>query len=199
MHISYSELKTWAECPFKRKLIYLDRVRKFVGNEFTAFGRAIHSFCESLIRQFPIEAGVAPHFTVIDDRSVAEIKSEVRMALMVNPKVCNSSIQKSFDHIASLIDESSLIKLVAVLDINPQRIEKMIKSFGSVDGVIKGLRKRLKISDRETKISISSNFSGLDKQSLLRVAEVFNQSTPSNKARALIIKKWIFNKQNFTL
>ena len=49
MHISYSELKTWAECPFKRKLIYLDRVRKFAGNEFTAFGRAIHSFCENAV------------------------------------------------------------------------------------------------------------------------------------------------------
>ena len=49
MHISYSELKTWAECPYKRKLAYIDRIRKFVGNEFTAFGKAIHSFCESAV------------------------------------------------------------------------------------------------------------------------------------------------------
>ena len=33
MHISYSELKTWAECPWKRKLSYQDRVKKFIGNE----------------------------------------------------------------------------------------------------------------------------------------------------------------------
>ena len=33
-HISYSELKTWAECPYKRKLSYQDRVKKFVGNQF---------------------------------------------------------------------------------------------------------------------------------------------------------------------
>ena len=46
MHISYSELKTWAECAWKHKLIYIDRVNKFVGNEYTAFGRALHLLCE---------------------------------------------------------------------------------------------------------------------------------------------------------
>ena len=45
-HISYSELRIWAECPYKHKLMYIDRVKGFVGNEFTAFGKAIHEVCE---------------------------------------------------------------------------------------------------------------------------------------------------------
>jgi predicted RecB family nuclease len=48
-HISYSELKIWAECPFKHKLIYLDKIKKFQGNEFTAFGSALHSLCENAV------------------------------------------------------------------------------------------------------------------------------------------------------
>lgn len=48
-HISYSELKIWAECPFKHKLIYLDKIKKFQGNEYTAFGTAIHAVCESAV------------------------------------------------------------------------------------------------------------------------------------------------------
>ena len=48
-HISYSELKTWAECPYKRKLSYQDRVKEFTGNAFTAFGRALHFLCENLV------------------------------------------------------------------------------------------------------------------------------------------------------
>ena len=48
-HISYSEMKTWAECPWKHKLSYIERVRKFIGNEFTAFGRAIHAVCENTV------------------------------------------------------------------------------------------------------------------------------------------------------
>jgi len=45
-HISYSELKIWSECPYKHKLVYVDRVKGFIGNAFTAFGKAIHEVCE---------------------------------------------------------------------------------------------------------------------------------------------------------
>ena len=49
MHISYSELKLWAECAWKHKLVYKDKIKKFVGNEYTAFGRALHLLCEHTI------------------------------------------------------------------------------------------------------------------------------------------------------
>ena len=48
-HISFSELKIWAECPFKHKLMYIDKIKGFIGNEYTAFGGAIHSLCESAL------------------------------------------------------------------------------------------------------------------------------------------------------
>ena len=48
-HISYSEMKMWAECPRKHKLVYLDKISLFKGNEFTAFGQAVHSTCENLL------------------------------------------------------------------------------------------------------------------------------------------------------
>ena len=48
-HISYSELKDWAKCPFYHKLAHLDSLRKFEGNEYTAFGSALHDTCEKLL------------------------------------------------------------------------------------------------------------------------------------------------------
>jgi len=55
-HISYSELKIWAECPFKHKLMYIDKIKGFIGNEYTAFGGAIHSLCENaLLGKLPEE------------------------------------------------------------------------------------------------------------------------------------------------
>jgi len=48
-HISFSEMKTWNECPFKHKLIYIDDIKNFVGNEYTAFGTAIHFACEKAV------------------------------------------------------------------------------------------------------------------------------------------------------
>ena len=48
-HISFSELRNWKQCPFYHKLTYIDKIAGFVGNEFTAFGRAIHDSCEKLV------------------------------------------------------------------------------------------------------------------------------------------------------
>jgi hypothetical protein len=50
-HISFSELRTWAECPFKHKLQYIDKLKGFTGNVFTAFGTAIHSVCEHIAKE----------------------------------------------------------------------------------------------------------------------------------------------------
>ena len=45
-HISFSELKTWNDCPYKRKLIYENQIKLFTGNIYTIFGTAIHAACE---------------------------------------------------------------------------------------------------------------------------------------------------------
>ena len=47
--ISFSELKNWKECPYRHKLVYIDKLPYFSGNEFTAFGTAIHEVCEKII------------------------------------------------------------------------------------------------------------------------------------------------------
>ena len=47
--ISYSELKLWNDCAYKHKLVYLDKIKAFVGNEYTAFGSACHTVNEKLI------------------------------------------------------------------------------------------------------------------------------------------------------
>lgn len=48
-HISFSELKNWEKCPFYHKLIYLDGIPAFKGNEHTAFGSALHEVCEKTV------------------------------------------------------------------------------------------------------------------------------------------------------
>ena len=54
-HISYSELKNWDFCPFYHKLVYIDKNVAFRGNEYTAFGTAIHDVCEKKLLQEKVE------------------------------------------------------------------------------------------------------------------------------------------------
>mgnify|MGYP003626749249 FL=1 len=45
-HISYSALKDWKFCPYYHKVSHIDKLRPFKGNEYTAFGTAIHTTYE---------------------------------------------------------------------------------------------------------------------------------------------------------
>ena len=45
-HISFSALKIWKDCPHKYKLNYIDGKKKFLGNEYTVLGTALHEACE---------------------------------------------------------------------------------------------------------------------------------------------------------
>ena len=54
-HISYSELKDWKFCPFYHKLTRVDKIDGFTGNEYTAFGSAIHSVCEKKLLEEELE------------------------------------------------------------------------------------------------------------------------------------------------
>ena len=67
--ISYSEFKNWTECPYRHKLIYIDKLPYFSGNEYTAFGTAIHKACEEKIPNKEVDA-----YLVFQDSFLEELK-----------------------------------------------------------------------------------------------------------------------------
>ncbi|MBU6419215.1 MAG: double-strand break repair helicase AddA [Proteobacteria bacterium] len=45
----------------------------------------IHAFCQSLLRRFPLEARLSPHFTVADDEAAAQRLREAREDVLASP------------------------------------------------------------------------------------------------------------------
>ena len=54
-HISYSELKDWNFCTHYHKKAWVEKVASFEGNEYTAFGSAIHDVCEKKLLKEEID------------------------------------------------------------------------------------------------------------------------------------------------
>jgi len=79
--ISFSELKIWKECAYKHKLVYIDKLKGFQGNEYTAFGSAIHYVCESLVQD-----ETADGLTIFKNKFIKEIKA-LPSDLQINKKL----------------------------------------------------------------------------------------------------------------
>lgn len=88
----FKELGDWAVMPdtqLARKLKDLDEAPRDLARARTLFARAletpggirittIHAFCEKLLKRFPLEAGVSPGFTVLDDAAAREVSARAR-------------------------------------------------------------------------------------------------------------------------
>ena len=53
----------------------------------------VHSFCQSILRRFPIEAGVAPHVQLADDHEQSRLKAMARANILYHP---SSELAASF-------------------------------------------------------------------------------------------------------
>ena len=82
-HISYSEMKDWVFCPFYHKLNYIEGLKAFKGNEYTAFGTAIHSTCEESL----LNKGNINHKNHFAETFVEEVKKLVEDSIDVKKKL----------------------------------------------------------------------------------------------------------------
>jgi len=48
-HVSFSEVKNWKECPYRHKLLYIDKIENSEPSPFLDFGTAVHEGCENII------------------------------------------------------------------------------------------------------------------------------------------------------
>jgi hypothetical protein len=78
-HVSYSEIKIWNECPFKHKLQYIDKIAGFKGNEYTAFGTALHSVCEFGVAGVLDRIDFEDHFQTIFENELDALPRSVEL------------------------------------------------------------------------------------------------------------------------
>ena len=94
-HISYSELKDWAHCPYYHKLTRVDGIDGFTGNQYTAFGSAIHSVCEKKLLQEEMD----------DDFFVQELKKNIsELDEPVDNKIVHQMMKQGNDIIPEIDD-----------------------------------------------------------------------------------------------
>ena len=98
-HISYSELKDWVFCAFYHKLTRIDKLKGFTGNEYTAFGSALHSVCEKELLQ---EEVTVEDFIQEFEKNISELDEEPNEKLVNDMRTQGKEIMP---HIKTTLDE----------------------------------------------------------------------------------------------
>ena len=132
-HLSQELEKLISQTPAKHQLVFARSLfAKVLEAPDGVRIQTIHSFCQSLLRRFPIEAGVSPHFTLIDSRSEQELLKEARLRLFNRAQTEDPRLQESLNAIASMLSESSFHSLMSEVIKNKRRIRSL---FFTSDGM----------------------------------------------------------------
>ncbi len=121
--------------------------------------QTIHAFCEALLHQFPLEANVAGHFSVLDDRAAEVLLDDARRALLTSTTPHgDAELARAFDYVLDLGDESGLETLLGDIIANRNAIRRFTETAERNGGVETALLARLGLSPGETERSIAEQY-----------------------------------------
>ncbi len=97
--------------------------------------RTIHAFCEGLIGRFPLEAQVAPHFSVVDERTAAELMAEARERMLEQTvRAPDGDVARALEAIAELVNEDDFADLMQNLAGHRSELAATLSAFESQGG-----------------------------------------------------------------
>ena len=115
----------------------------------------IHSFCQQIIKRFPLEANIVPNLQILDEISSLELLMQAEKELL---KSNNEEIKKSIQYIFTYINEDQFIELLKQA-INQKDNLLYIKSkFYTIQGIIDELQKIFKIDNKKELENIEDEF-----------------------------------------
>src|SRR5579885_2613693 len=80
----------------------------------------IHAFCQSLLRRFPLEAQVSPHFELVDDSDAEVALNEAREDMLAGADT--PAARAALETLAGLVNADGFGRLVAMLKDNAARL-----------------------------------------------------------------------------
>jgi ATP-dependent helicase/nuclease subunit A len=157
--------------------------------------RTVHAFCESLLGRFPLEAGVAPHFSVIDERTAAELRGEARDRVLSRAfDGDGAGVSEALGHLAGLVNEEAFARVMTELDSGRGRLARLLQHHGGVAGMIAAARRLLGLAPdalRSTVITDASTAGAVDEAGLYRAAAALDHGTAKDQERAAFLRAWL--------
>ncbi|MBB3544044.1 MULTISPECIES: double-strand break repair helicase AddA [unclassified Rhizobium] len=121
--------------------------------------QTIHAFCEALLHQFPLEANVAGHFSVLDDRAAATLLSDARRSLLTaTTPEDDPALAEAFAYVLNLGDESGLENLLGEIIANRNAIRAFTQDAERRGGIEAVLRTKLSLSENDTTVGIAEAY-----------------------------------------
>jgi ATP-dependent helicase/nuclease subunit A len=154
----------------------------------------IHAFCQSLLRRFPLEAEISPHFRLAEDRDALEAMTEAREDLLGTmrsrgPSGALSDLEVALRSLAGVASLDRFSKLVTQLK---QNRERWRQACAAGPELAAARRRFLGVTAPDRNAVIAGAVSGADHGALRDAVQLVAQHGAATvKARAVGMLEWL--------
>ena len=152
----------------------------------------MHAFCQSLLRRFPIEAGVAPHFEVMDERSARESLFAAREAVLSAARAGDDAeLAAALDEVTRHVSEHRFDEMMELLALERARLRAALE--GGHVRFLAALCQVLHLAPDVTEGGIVRAAAGAADEPALRAAAERLATSPSarDRDRADKLARWL--------
>ena len=156
--------------------------------------QTIHSFCESLLKRFPLEAALAPHFEVMDDRSAAELLQAARDAVLARA-ARDRGLAASLANVTGHIQEETFAKLMGILARERGRLQRIVAEHGDAVGAAAAVDRLLGLDPGTTEADVlreASRNGAFDRAGLKRAADaLLTSKSAGDRGKGQRVADWL--------
>ena len=155
----------------------------------------LHAFCQSLLRRFPLEAGLAPHFSLIDERDAMEILDEALEDVIAHAHDGDDEeLVEAMTVLTARVHESNFADLMAALVTARGKLSRTLALHRGLSGTVTAMRAALGLLSEETEDTIieqACRTDAFDASALKAAVKVLATGSKTDQARGQGIADWL--------
>jgi ATP-dependent helicase/nuclease subunit A len=152
--------------------------------------QTIHAFCERILHLFPIEAGMAPGFAVLDERQTTEFLAASRDAILTEAQRDDGSVlANAFSLVSMYVQPDGFDNLLEGMLRRRHDLQELLIQSGSVTGIEMALKQILKIEASETTDVLCRQLLEFDRGLAKQAIPLLSASLKTNQKTADLYSK----------
>jgi ATP-dependent helicase/nuclease subunit A len=158
--------------------------------------QTIHSFCQALLQRFPLEAGVAPNFTVLDERQAAELlqhAQDEQLALLVGDDA-PQELAAALGTVAARVSEAEYVEIMGKLLAERSRVSRLARDGATLVDYIKRLRRQLELPEGGTAaelLAAGCADAAFEREALIRAVRALEKGGKTDRQRSDCLAVWL--------
>ncbi|MFC6216710.1 UvrD-helicase domain-containing protein, partial [Fodinicurvata halophila] len=157
--------------------------------------QTIHGFCQALLGRFPLEAGIAPHFRLVEERGQQDLLTAAREAVLASlGQAGEERLDAAIDRITALVGEDDFQRLLDGLIHERDRLARLLRELGSEEKLLQAVFRALDVAGQASSQELLEDACrdvSFDADDLRRAAEALMQGGKSDRSRGEILAGWL--------